>query len=279
MELEVKVVNILDVRPYSNADNLEIALIHGYECVIRKNTFKAGDPTVYIPETSILPRNILNSLDLWDHEKGNGKLAGPDGNRIHPIKLRGVVSQGLLAPVPPGLRPGDDAAEYYGITKWIPEIPEHMNGTVTNIEVRRPEYDVDDILRWPDVLQEGEAVIYTKKLHGTLASYTLVPRFEHPDLYQGNTIISRKDLRQHTCFKYSPENDGNIYVNTFKRKLIDTAAWAKIDRMSAKRNTPITIFGEIFGAGVQDLHYGQTKNDKGFRILDVHAGDPARAAT
>ena len=275
MELEVKVVNILDVQAHGNADNLEIALIHGYKCVIRKNTFRAGDPAVYLPETSVLPRSTLEAMDLWDHQQNKGKLAGTQGNRIHPIQLRGVVSQGLLAPVPPGLHPGDDAAEYYGITKWIPEIPEHMNGVVTNIDMRRPEYDVDDILRWPDVLQEGETVVYTEKLHGTLASYTCVPGLNHPDLYQGNTIISCKDLRQHTCFKYSQENEGNLYVNTFKRKLINTGAWEQIDRMSAEWNEPITLFGEMFGAGVQDLHYGQAKNDKGFRIFDVHAGDPS----
>ena len=274
MDLEVKVVNVLDIRPHGNADNLEIALIHGYNCVVRKDTFKTGDPAVYIPETAILPQETLKQLELWDHNKNQGRLAGPEGNRIHPIQLRGVVSQGLLAPVPPGLQPGDDAAAYYGITKWIPEIPEQMNGATTNIDVLRPQYDVDDILRWPNVIEEGEAVVYTEKLHGTLASYTLVPNLDHPDLYQGNTIISRKDLQQYTCFKYSPENDGNLYVNTFKRKLLETGAWTEIERMSAETNAPITIFGEIFGTGVQDLHYGQPKNDKGFRVFDVHTGDP-----
>ena len=96
MDLEVKVVNILDVRPHNNADNLEIALIHGYDCVIRKNTFKAGDPAVYIPDAAILPDNTLKDLGLWDQGQGIGKLAGPQGNRIHPVRLRGVISQGLL---------------------------------------------------------------------------------------------------------------------------------------------------------------------------------------
>ena len=277
MELEVKVVNIRDVRTHENADRLDIATIAGYECVVQRDLHQAGDAAVYIPEASVLPKSLLQDLDLWDHSESKGKLAGPNGDRVSAIRLRGVVSQGLLVPVPPGMKPGDDAADYYNITKWEPQVPNNMTGVYVVTGAKRPKYDIDDILRWPDVLQEGEQVVYTEKIHGVLAAYSFVPGLYYPSLFHNNTIVASKSLQQHVSFKDSPENDSNIYLTNFRRRLVDTGIWDRVERMALSQNTQITIFGEIFGVGVQDIHYGHhNKKDNGFRVFDVHTGHPDR---
>ena len=273
MDFAVEVVTLSHVKKHENADSLDIARIQGYECVVRKDQYHTGDLAVYIPEGSVLPEGLLKELDLWNQEAGKGKLSGSRGNRLKAVRLRGVVSQGLLAPVPPGLSPGDDAAAHYGIVKYIPEIPVHMRGMMTPSFGYTPAYDIENILKYPDVLQDGEDVAYTEKIHGTLACYALVPGMDNESLINGNTIIASKSMLGHSSFKNAPENDNNLYVNTFRKKLLDPGVWVEIGRIASEEETSVTIFGEIFGRGVQDLHYG-CERDKDFRVFDIHVGPP-----
>src|SRR5271156_5459950 len=97
---EVKVYK-LKIEVHPNADALELAVVGDYRSCVRKGDFKTGDLGVYIPEGSIVPKWIVASLGL------TGKLAGPDDNRVKAIKLRGILSQGLILPVKQ-ITPGDN---------------------------------------------------------------------------------------------------------------------------------------------------------------------------
>lgn len=72
-----------------------------------------------------------------------------------------------------------------------------------------------------------------------------------------------------TGYKVSPPrtyNKMNLYVQiAVEQNLIDSVR--EYGRKLGKR---IDLFGEIFGAGVQDLHYGTTKPD--FRAFDIAVG-------
>ncbi len=224
MDFEVKIVSLAEVSKHENADSLDIARIAGYQCVVRRNQFRTGDLAVYIPEGSIIPQELLEETGLWDPENNKGKLAGPRGNRLKAVRLRGVVSQGLLVPAPQGFGAGDDVAEHYGITKYVPEVPADMRGQVTPAAGITPAYDIEDLLKWPDVIREGSDVIYTKKLHGTLACYGHIPGLEDPALINGNVIVASKGLTGRMSFKDSPENRNNLYVRTFTEQLLNTGA-------------------------------------------------------
>ncbi len=125
---DVTVRRIESITEHPNADNIECAHIDGYIAVVPKGEFHEGDLAVYIPEQSLLPEWLLADMGLV------GKLAGPQKNRVKAIKLRGVLSQGLLYR-PPNLSALDlnelyelqgDMAGVLGIEKWKPEIPAHM---------------------------------------------------------------------------------------------------------------------------------------------------------
>lgn len=89
----------LTIEPHPNADKLELAVVGDYRAVVGKGLYKTGDLGVYIQEGSIVPKWLLQKMDLWDNEKNIGKLAGPQGNRVKSIKLRGILSTGLIYPV------------------------------------------------------------------------------------------------------------------------------------------------------------------------------------
>ena len=60
---------------------------------MQKGVYKTGDLGVYIPEQAVLPEWVISRLGL------EGRLAGKAQNRVKAIKLRGVLSQGLIYPV------------------------------------------------------------------------------------------------------------------------------------------------------------------------------------
>jgi hypothetical protein len=191
---EVKVYQ-LTIEEHPNADVLELARVGDYRSVVRKGQFRTGDLGVYIPEQAIVPEWILRALGMWDGETGKGRLAGPNGNRVHGINLRGILSQGLIYPVDAGtdvghpfitiggednvgtLLPvveGQDVTKALGIVKWSPPIPVHMAGEVFNASGYTVKYDIENFRKYPDVLEEGEEVVMTEKLHGCVSPDTLV---------------------------------------------------------------------------------------------------------
>jgi len=97
-EFSCEVVRV-KIEPHPNADAIEIARVGDYQSIVRKGQFKDGDLAVYIPEQAIVPEWMLREMGMYDEERQKGGLAGAAGNRVKAIKLRGVVSQGLVYPL------------------------------------------------------------------------------------------------------------------------------------------------------------------------------------
>lgn len=199
---EVKVYK-LTIEEHPNADLLELAKVGDYRSIVRKGQFKTGELGVYIPESAIVPDWLISELGL------EGKLAGKAQNRVKAVKLRKILSQGLVVPVVEypfhtdidkigydakgmnlGVRKpdpesvnggitmfapeGTDVTEFLGVTKWEPPIPTHMQGEVFAAFGKTLKYDVENIKKHPDIFQEGEEVCITEKLHGCVAPNTLI---------------------------------------------------------------------------------------------------------
>ena len=135
-QFEVPVVRVDRIEEHPGADALEIAVVRGYRCVTKIGAHRAGDLVAYIPEDAIVPEPLIRELRLWDEAKGRGMLAGKKGDRVKAIRLRGVVSQGLLYPVE-GREEGENLAAALDIVRYEPPIPVHMQGEVSNVRGTR----------------------------------------------------------------------------------------------------------------------------------------------
>jgi len=90
---------ITAIEAHPNAQMLEIAQVRGWRCVVRKaDQFKTGQHILYVEPDA--------HLDVADERfaflaKGGMKTnaAGWKGHRLRTVKLRGVVSQGLVMPL------------------------------------------------------------------------------------------------------------------------------------------------------------------------------------
>lgn len=241
-------VRRIEVFPHPNADLLELAKVDDYRCVVKKGEFKTGDLVAYIPEASLVPEALLAEMGL------SGRLAGPEKNRVKAVKLRGELSQGLVLKARPSWPEGDDVTAELGISKWIPPIPVHLTGELAPAPDGWHGYtDIENIKRYPDVLKPGEEVVATEKVHGTC---TLL------GLLHGERAMSSKGYGGGG--KVIKADEKNLYWRmAHKYNLFE-----KIAGLGGAKGA-IMLFGETFGAGVQDLGYGVQKGEPGYFAFDM----------
>ncbi|HEX7662077.1 MAG TPA: RNA ligase (ATP) [Pseudonocardiaceae bacterium] len=250
----------LVIHPHPNADALELAQVGLYRAVVRKGQFRSGDYAVYIPEQSLLPDDLIEELGL------TGRLAGTRKNRVKAIRLRGELSQGIVSR-PAALSAVDleaaaandeDFADRLGIVKWIPEVPTSMDGEVTPAPDLLPWIDIENIKRYPEVFLPGEPVTATEKVHGTACLLTVTAG--------GDAWVSSKGYGARNLA--IAESGNNVYWQAIRGYDVPTAARKLIERDGYDR---VGIYGEVYGAGIQDLTYGVRRNTgkPGYAVFDI----------
>lgn len=258
----------IKVFPHPNADLLELAQVGLYRIVVGKDNWKTGDEILYIPEYSVLPENLIEALGL------EGKLAGSRKNRVKPLKLRGELSQGLVAPLtflPEGaiaeLGKSANFAELLGITKWEPEVPTSMGGDVEGNYGLVNWIDIENLKKFPEMFEDGEEVTIDEKIHGTASLFTFVnPLSDSPEILVSSKGLGAKKLTL-------KESAHNVYWTVLRNyRLADLAAHVAKSVESTSDTTTVTkvaVFGETFGSKVQDLHYGFLNGNLGFAVFDI----------
>lgn len=101
---------ISDIKEIPNAQNIEIAVVLGWQCVVKKGEFKVGDKIIYVEVDSVLP------------DKPEYEFLRDRKFRIRTIKLKGQISQGLILPLPDMWKifeMGTDVTNALGITKYL----------------------------------------------------------------------------------------------------------------------------------------------------------------
>lgn len=90
---------IKDILPHNNADTLELAIVDGWQVVVRKSEFKAGDKIIFCEVDCVLPiRDQFEFLRSCCYVKREWLPSG-EGFRLRTIRLRGALSQGLVLPI------------------------------------------------------------------------------------------------------------------------------------------------------------------------------------
>lgn len=254
---------VLTVHEHPNADALELAQVGLYRAVVAKGAYRTGEAAVYIPEQSVLPAGLIEELGL------TGRLAGSGADRVKAVRLRGELSQGIVCR-PKALADvdlvraaadGTDFAERLGITKWVPPIPPTMSGEVESAPELLPWVDIENIQRYPDIFTPGEPVVLAEKLHGSACLLTHLA--DEDRVYVTSKGFGAKSL----ALKEDPRN---LYWRATRGHGVAEAAARLAERLGARR---VGVFGEVYGAGVQDLTYGADgrRETLGYAVFDVSA--------
>lgn len=277
-DFSVKVVRVSEISPIPSADRLELAHIAGWQCVIQKGAFTAGGLAIYIPIDSILSKEVEDTLFPPDSKVKLSK------SRVKTIKLRGCISQGMLAKcsvfkVPE--KEGYDCTKQLGITKFEPpEAPPSMTGSPAPKKNKNPyfaEYGgLDNFKHNPNLFQEGEEVIITEKVHGTNFRFGWVPSVADTLLKKVKKLFgllpkyefvfgsNKVQLQSKSSFNkdyYQKMGIGNVYEET----VIKYDLKKKTEGLKGH-----VFYGEVYGSGIQKGYaYGCKEGERKLVLFDV----------
>jgi RNA ligase (TIGR02306 family) len=165
--------------------------------------------------------------------------------RVKVVKLRGITSCGLIMPNDGGWEEGTDLTEHFGVVKYQQPIPLSLRGqNLSEPELFHHYTNIQNFNNYSKVLEPGEEVVMTEKIHGTNWRAALIDG----KFYVGS---------HHNCKTYS---ESVIYWRAAIKNDIEK-------KMREKLPSGVWIlFGEVFGP-VQDLKYGSSEIQ--LRLFDI----------
>jgi len=264
------------------ADNIELALIGGWQAITKKGEYKEGDLVVVATTDAVIPQVLSDLMEVTNYLR--------KGQRVRTVKLRGVYSECLIIPTKyiPGYGDqyyeGMDMMEKMGITKYEPPVK-----MVQLASGRKFKYHQNPFFRVyhkfpnqknvPDMFNEEDEVVITRKLHGTNARYGVVRKkklslWDRVKLFFGN---------KWAAFEYV-YGSHNVEKGSDSQGFYATDVWSTIDNKYGIRNSlwkhvkdtyfpeqltsGVIIYGEIYGVGIQK-NYDYGMNDIKFAGFDV----------
>ena len=289
--LKVEIVTLDRIEKHPNADRLEIGFVKGWTVVIPKGTFDTTTLCVYFPIDSILPQKVEERLF-----PPGSKIKLSKG-RIKTIKIRGAISQGLLARVDEvfdsdyGLYIGKDVANDLGVTKYEPpeDAQAKFAGNRTSKKQSNPNFhkytDIENFKWYPNLFVPGEMVYITEKIHGTnfrcgwvpvhlntwwkrtrfwvqyiLAWLTNDMQYHGYEFVYGSHNVQFQDTPRKKGF-YGPTLGKNVYAEAVE----------KYD-LRQKLQPGKVIYAEIYGDGIQKNYlYGCKSGERKMVVIDVES--------
>lgn len=173
---------IKELKPIKKADRIEVAVINGWECVVKKGEFNVGDKGVYFEIDAILPLDSkYEFLEKSSYKKEDEY--NPEGYRLRTAKLRGQISQGLILPLRvfeedfTNLEVGTDVSEELNVVKYLyPEVTGsfgELQGGYSKLSSATDELRLQSNL---DLLEDlkGKPYYITEKADGTSTTIEVV---------------------------------------------------------------------------------------------------------
>lgn len=258
---ECPVVPIV-LRKHPNADSLSLVDVYGYQVCVKTAEFINCNLAAFIPPDYIIDSSLAEFAWLKGHE------------RIKVRKMRGERSEGLLIPAKDHWREGDNVMKELNIRRW--ESPADRDAE----KIKRPQYhwwqwrywwskivgvkedyqrrkaspgfhvhqyDVENYRRFP-VIEEGEHVWITEKIHGTNARFVY------------STRTGRFHIGSHKQWK--PIGGVDWWNKAVEQN-------SGIERL-CRENPDCVFYGEVYGRSVQPLGYGNPKGTFGIALFDIY---------
>lgn len=282
IEFRVPVTVIKDIFPHPNTkvERLEIAVVFGFNVVVRKNQYRKNQTVIYVPIDSILPKDLEAQIFGQD-----SKIKLTKG-RIKQIRIQQFASQGLIVNTEDiralhtnlgMLEEGQNLAEILGIKKYDPPAPDYQaNGPKVKKERNRAyenpyfhSYGGIENAKWyPDIFTPGQEVVYQIKVHGSNGRAGLLPYvakswFEKLRLWLGilptHQFTYGSNTVQLQSKSYNGFYDENVYAEACKNYGI---------KEKLKENE--TVYFEIYGAKIQkDYMYDCEPGQRKILVFDV----------
>lgn len=285
------VAQINEIQPIPGADNIELAVVGGWNCITKKGEFTSGDNVIIATTDAVIPQELSDSMGVTNYlRKG----------RVKTVKLRGVYSECLIIPFSYAKEAtkfantkwdtGDDMMNVLKIYKYEPPATMiQLGGGRVKKYHQNPNFPIyykfPNQKNVPDMFNEMDSVEITRKIHGTNARYGIVKKsklslWDRVKIYFGDKWAGYEFLvGSHSVEKGSDSQgfyDKNVWYDIayrydLKNTLINCIkilfGRSSID-LESTIGSGFVIYGEIYGPGIQkNYDYGLT--DIRFKIFDI----------
>ena len=264
------VARINEIKPIEGADKIEQIIVGGWNCIAQKNLYNVDDLVIVATTDAVIPEELAEELSVTSYLR--------KGNRVRTVKLRGVYSECLLIPYSFTSivhKEGDDLMYELGISKYEPPVKQIRLSSGKKIRYQdNPNFHVyykfPNLKNVAGMFTEEDMVEITRKIHGTNARYGIVKKakltfwdkvkkfFGLADKWIGYEFV----VGSHNVEKGSDSQgfyDTNVWYQIADKYEIKQKLWeyVKSVAMEPEIGDGITIYGEIYGAGIQkNYEYG-----------------------
>lgn len=273
---KVAIVKIDDVQNHPGADRLDLIQIADWKCVSAKGKFAKGDLAIYFPIDSILPAEIEHRIFGIDAKV---KLTN---SRVRTIKLRGAISQGLVADpsmfidkIGEKIKEGQDVTGKLGITKYEPpqDLSSRSNVKAVGKKQCNPNFrkytGIENAKNYPNVFSENDMVHVSCKIHGTNFRCGYVETEPQFFLFK---FLKKIGLYPKYEFVYGSHNvqlQHKLLAKTYYETNVYAEAVHKYNLKEILKPGQV-VYGEIYGDGIQKGYtYGCKPGERKLVLFDL----------
>jgi RNA ligase (TIGR02306 family) len=266
------VARINEIKAIEGADNIEQAVIGGWNCIVKKGAHQVDELVVCATTDAVIPLELSEKLNVTNYLR--------KGNRVRTVKLRGVYSECLIIPMTyiQGVRrtEGADCMEALGITKWEPPVKQIQLASGRKIKYKDNQnfhiyYKFPNLKNVAGMFTEEDLVEITRKIHGTNARYGIVKKSKLSFWDKVKKFFRLADKWIDYEYVYGSHNvekgsdsqgfySTDVWRTIAEKYNIKEKLWAYVKRHSKEFiGDGIILYGEIYGAGIQkNYDYGLT---------------------
>ena len=280
---------VTDIKPIDGADNIELVVVNGWNCISKKGENYVDQLVVIATTDAVIPEVLSDRIGVTNYLR--------KGGRVRTIKLRGVYSECLIIPISAdplliemsvvkGME-GKDLMDLLGITKYEPPVKMIQLPGGRKIKYKdNPNFHVyykfPNLKNVPGLFTEEDVVQITRKIHGTNARYGIVKKHKLSLWDRFKKLIRVADewidyefvVGSHNVEKGSDSQGGYYDHNVWRDIDVEENVQKKLWDLVKDMYTPeiigsgFIIYGEIYGKGIQkNYEYGlETIEFAGFDI-------------
>jgi RNA ligase (TIGR02306 family) len=264
------VAKINEVKAIEGADNIEQAVIGGWNCIVKKGTHHAGQLVIVATTDAVIPLKLSDEYNVTSYLR--------KGQRVRTVKLRGVYSECLVIPINPNFAiaysEGQDMMEKLGITKYEPPVKQIQLASGRKIKWRDNQnfhiyYKFPNLKNVAGMFTEQDIVQITRKIHGTNARYGIVKKSKIGFWDKVLKFLKLADewidyeyiYGSHNCEKGSDSQgfySTDVWRTIAEKYDIKDKLWKYAKYKGADNiGEGLILYGEIYGAGIQkNYEYG-----------------------
>ena len=259
---------VTEIRAIEGADNIELAIVGGWNAIVKKGEINAGSLVAIATTDAVIPQELSDKMGVTSYLR--------KGQRVRTVKLRGVYSECLIIPIThvkaSSIKEGKDLMDELGITKYEPPVKQIQLSSGRKIKYKdNPNFGVyykfPNLKNVTGMFTSEDHVEITRKIHGTNARYGIVKKNKLSFMDKVKRFFGNEWAEYEYVY-----GSHNVEKGSDSQGFYDTDVWRTVAEKYKIKETlwdfvrahyrdvigsGVILYGEIYGAGIQkNYDYG-----------------------